>query len=418
MNLHAAVAASFVGACFATAQPVGEPDTVTGAGGGDAGLWTLRSQHLIWGMPRQTDNRHNIAFPGETAARPGLSVLVREGFVVGHYDLFKVPAWVAMRWTREDHDRLQSGSFGRPFAPDEELPIYAQAGDDYDFSTSDMERGHMARHEDNEAWGNDNSDFGCRMSNIVPQHKDMNGEAWNDLEELHQGVVVDFDLGIDTVWIISGPVFEGGEPEFTVGNDVAVPVGTYKVIGWFDDDDQFHARGYIVKQEDRERDDPAHYLVKIRDIEEQTGLNFFPDLPSSRANAIETVLPTDLWGSPADDGGDGPDSVSTAVHIQSLLPNPSGNESQNEAVTIRNDGTASVRLDGWLLRDRAGGTWSLFGTLDAGDERTILRGGQPMALNNAGPETVELVGPDGAVVDSVSYDGAAEGVELLADNLR
>ena len=169
---------------------------------------TMRSQHIIWGMPLQTDNRHNIRFPGETQARPGLSVLVREGFVIGHYDLYRVPAWVAVRWTREDHDNMIVGSFARRFGADSELPVYARAGTDYEFATSRMERGHMARHADNEAWGEDNSDFGCRMSNIVPQHEDMNGEAWNGLEELHQDVVVDMAVGINTVWVISGPLFE------------------------------------------------------------------------------------------------------------------------------------------------------------------------------------------------------------------
>jgi hypothetical protein len=56
--------------------------------------------------------------------------------------------------------------------------------------------------------------------------------------------------------------------------------------------------------------------------------------------------------------------------------------------------------------------------LDAGDERTFLRSGQPMALNNSGPETVQLLRPDGSVVDSIAYDGASEGRTLLADQLR
>ena len=179
------------------AQPEG-PETVQRADSGDAGLWTLHSKHLVWGVPRQTDNRHNVRFPGETEPRPGLSVVVREGFVVGHYDLFKVPAWVSIRWTREDFESLMDGTFPRNFGPDVELPRYARAGTNYEFATSDMERGHMARHEDNEAFGRDNSDTGCLMSNIVPQHKDMNGEAWNDLENLHQEVVADASVGIDT----------------------------------------------------------------------------------------------------------------------------------------------------------------------------------------------------------------------------
>lgn len=275
-----------------------EPESVQPAGSGSVGLWELRSRHLVWGMPRQVDARHNIVYPGETLARSGLSVLVREGFVVGHYDAFKVPAWVSVRWSREDFDRLASDSYGRPFARDEELPRYAQADIRYDFSTSQMERGHMARHEDNEAWGKDNSDAGCLMSNVVPQHKDMNGEAWNDLEELHQEAVDDTSLGIDALWVISGPIFEHGAPQSSVGNGVGVPEATYKVIGWFDEAGDFQARGYVVRQEDRERDNPARYLRSIDSIEQATGLDFFPELPAQRAQEIESALPSDLWGLP------------------------------------------------------------------------------------------------------------------------
>ncbi len=403
----------------AYAQPNTDPATVERANAGDAGLWTLRSKHLIWGMPRQSDNRHNVGFPGETTARSGLSVLVREGFVIGHYDLFKVPAWVAVRWTREDHDNLLPGSFGRDFGPDPELPQYARAGDDYEFSTSNMERDHMARHEDNEAWGEDNSDSGCLMSNIVPQHRDINGEAWNDLEELHQDVVADLTVAIDTVWVISEPIYEdtdgdGDEdPVDMIGNDVAVPQATYKVIGWFDGNDVFHARGYVVRQEDRVRNNPAHYLRRIDDIESVTGLDFFPELPTNRVNAIESVVHTDLWGN-----GDGPEGDSGGqVLIASLLPNPVGNENQNEAVTVRNTGTGTVSLNGWRLRDRANRTWALFGTLDAGDEQTFTRDGQPMALNNNG-DTVDLIDEGGTVVGSVTYQAAQEGQVLNASHLR
>jgi hypothetical protein len=54
--------------------------------------------------------------------------------------------------------------------------------------------------------------------------------------------MTDTSLGIDTVWGISGPIYEdtdgGGDedPVDLIGNDVAVPQATFKVIGWFDDD--------------------------------------------------------------------------------------------------------------------------------------------------------------------------------------
>ena len=396
------------------AAALDEPDSVERAPSGAAGLWKLRSEHLIWGMPKQTDNRHNIKYTGETMARPGISVLVREGFVIGHYDFYKVPAWVAVHWTREYHDRMDDdNSFGRHFSMDAELPKYAQAGTSYDYSTSRMERGHMARHEDNEAWGEDNSTRGCRMSNVVPQHRDMNGEAWLDLEELSQDAVVNRALGIDELWVISGPIFEDSDNDghddakSFVGNNVAVPHATYKIIGWFDAQKEFHARGYVVRQESRVRHNPKHYLKKIDDIEKATGLDFFPELPVNRAAEIEGVDHDDIWEENTEDhSGD-----NGTVRIVSVLPNPVGPEREGEAVTLRNSGTTDVSLAGWKLKDRRNTSWDLSGVIQAGDEITIKRNGQFMALNNSGDD-VKLINARGQQVDMMTYGRAAEGAVI------
>ena len=101
----------------------------------------LRSEHFIFGMPRCTDDRHQyVDKDGQT--QPGISVLVREGFVVGHYDRFRVPAWVTMHWTKEDYRASEKEPYNeRRFAPDHELPLYARAETSYDYATSKMQRG-------------------------------------------------------------------------------------------------------------------------------------------------------------------------------------------------------------------------------------------------------------------------------------
>lgn len=274
-----------------TASPTPPPP-----GSAVEGRWTLRSKHFVFGMPRLIDNRHDFTPPDHTGPQPGVSVVVREGFVVGHYDQQKVPLWVAMRWTKDDLTRSNNEpSFGRPFKPDQELPTYARAGKNYDFSTSRMQRGHMARHKDNAAWGRDNSDAGCLMSDIVPQHEDLNPKAWLDLENAHRNAVNRSDLDIDKLWIICGTLFENGVPEFTVGNNVGVPKATYKVIGWFEDDGNFAARGYILNQDDRSRD-LTTYLTPIDTIEAKTGLDFFPDLDEVVETVLEAAEHDELWG--------------------------------------------------------------------------------------------------------------------------
>jgi endonuclease/exonuclease/phosphatase family metal-dependent hydrolase len=93
---------------------------------------------------------------------------------------------------------------------------------------------------------------------------------------------------------------------------------------------------------------------------------------------------------------------SLGLRIVALLPNPAGDETVNESVTLKNTGTATVNLDGWTLRDAVGRTWQLAGTLAAGQQTVVKRNGQPMALNNGG-DTIDLIDHAGCVSQTVTY---------------
>ena len=102
------------------------------------------------------------------------------------------------------------------------------------------------------------------------------------------------------------------------------------------------------------------------------------------------------------------------VRIVRLLPDPTdGPDRQRESVTIRNGGTAAVDLGNWRLRDLGGSVWQLgaAGTLAAGQEATIRRGGMPMSLDNDG-DTVELLDPSGKLVDAMTYLQAQPGAAI------
>ncbi len=102
-----------------------------------------------------------------------------------------------------------------------------------------------------------------------------------------------------------------------------------------------------------------------------------------------------------------------SVVIESLLPNPVGNDRQLEQVTIRNKGSSAVTLAGWTLEDRSGKTWSLtdLGTLAAGESNTIRRDGMRMSLNNSGDEIV-LLDAGNVVRDSFQYASSSEGAVI------
>jgi beta-lactamase superfamily II metal-dependent hydrolase len=99
--------------------------------------------------------------------------------------------------------------------------------------------------------------------------------------------------------------------------------------------------------------------------------------------------------------------------IESLLPDPVGDDIDLEEVTIHNAGGGSVGMSGWFLRDRSGRVWSLagLGSIAAGQSATIRRNHMPMNLNNNG-DGVFLIAPDNSIADSVSYTSTQEGVRI------
>jgi hypothetical protein len=109
-----------------------------------------------------------------------------------------------------------------------------------------------------------------------------------------------------------------------------------------------------------------------------------------------------------------PTTTFSAV-IQSVLPNPAGDDTQLEEVTLRNAGTTSLNLSGWTLKDRSGLTWTLTGTLTAGQSLTVRRHGQPMTLNNAGDE-ITLLDSANAERDRFSYTTSSQGQRIQTNH--
>src|SRR5262245_17459129 len=76
--------------------------------------------------------------------------------------------------------------------------------------------------------------------------------------------------------------------------------------------------------------------------------------------------------------------------------------------------TPTVSMAGWKLRDLSGKTWALdsIGTLQPGQQKSIKRNGQAMAMNNNG-DTIELLNPSGLVIQTVTYQKVKKEKSLL-----
>jgi lamin tail-like protein len=77
---------------------------------------------------------------------------------------------------------------------------------------------------------------------------------------------------------------------------------------------------------------------------------------------------------------------------------------------LLNVGTATVSLSDWTLRDADNHfvNLTIHGSIAPGALRSVIRNGSRLSLDNDG-DTIRLMGPDGVVVDSVTYGAVAQG---------
>ena len=107
-------------------------------------------------------------------------------------------------------------------------------------------------------------------------------------------------------------------------------------------------------------------------------------------------------------------SASSSVRIVSLVPNPAGNERQNEKITLHNSSNQAVTLSGWKVKDIANNVWNINTTINPNSSKEIIRNGQEMSLNNSG-DTIELIDGNGLVVQKITYQRANEEEEIIVN---
>lgn len=207
------------------------------------------------------------------------------GFTVSFNPEHQIPNWVGYELTGEEtRGKVKRSNF---FIPDPTLECCkAQT---FDYSRSGYDRGHMAPAGDMR-WDKRAMDECFFLSNICPQHPDLNQKRWNDLEiKIREWAVAD-----SAIIIICGPLI-GNKPRKTIGkNKISVPDGFFKVVlSPYRKKPQ--AIGFLF--ENKKATDPLHtYVVSVDSIESLTGRDFFSGLPDSIENIIEAQTDLTYWG--------------------------------------------------------------------------------------------------------------------------
>lgn len=372
-------------------------------------------KHYAYGMPKGTPSSNDL--------------IVREIYALSSNDDTKFADWVAYRLDRNTVNGNASTSRNYRKDPlidaDETLEP-----DDYDDANAQIKttRGHQAplgTFKGTNFWSQTNF-----LSNLTPQKGDLNGGVWLDLENRVKGIVNQCDV----VYVMTGTLYEREMPQLPKADEPhVIPSGYWKIVALNvgNEPSDLLVSAFIYDQDTPRGVSIKSGQVSVDEVEARSGLDFFSQLPDEIENSIEQektyVFDASLrrnnkceiasGSSNSDDDTviipDPVTSTDSKVKITALLPNPVGDESQLESVTIQNVSDEIVDLTGWRLRDKANTNWSLdsLGSLNPGQEREILRLGQAMALNNGG-DTIQLVNADGVVVDEVSYSSTVAGVPL------
>jgi len=176
--------------------------------------------------------------------------------------------WVAYELTRE---RLNNKVADRTdnFRPDSKVKTKSATPADY--RRSGYTRGHLVPAGDMGFSERAMSET-FYMSNMSPQLRNQNMGVWRELEEQAR----DWGRKYKHLYIVTGPVLTEKELDRIGKNVVTVPKNYYKVILDITDP-EYKGIGFIIPNAICD-EHLTEYAVTIDDVEELTGIDFFPDL--------------------------------------------------------------------------------------------------------------------------------------------
>jgi endonuclease G len=203
-----------------------------------------------------------------------VTVLINHGYMVGYSADRKQPLWAAYRVSYA----RRSVDYERPvfFHSDLRLPENARVSPE---TFAGYDRGHMVPNSAiNTQYGQLAQLETFLMSNICPQHRDLNRRLWRTLESR---VVNNYAPAREQIWVISGPIFEQNIGQV---NGVDIPTHFFMILV---DVGQWPAyRPYILAfkfpQQPSDGSQLDDFLVSVNHIEEKTNLNFFPDFSDAQ----------------------------------------------------------------------------------------------------------------------------------------
>lgn len=238
-----------------------------------------------------------VFFAGEprrvgAPAPTDITVLDRGEFKIGWSPSLRHPVWVAYHVPRDAREPGREASSKTPNFQKDRSVAASAVPDDY--KNTDYDRGHMVpNHAILTRFGPDFQKKTYLMTNVAPQRRSLNRGPWREME---QRIADLWTAKYGEIWVIAGAISSAtAKDRVKLGKtDIDVPDRFYMVIA-SQTEDSIRVLAVLMNQNADRWDFPVHNIVSVDELEELTGLDFFPDMQKSLQMSLESDVPTRLW---------------------------------------------------------------------------------------------------------------------------
>lgn len=246
---------------------------------------TYNPNDEIHGTKKQTTNSkpkkltNEFYLPSSTTGQ----IVHHEGYSLSYHEAFEQAEWVAYELKK---NQVVYTDYKRPYFEQDEA-IKTKSAHWRNYKESGYDRGHLCPAADRKYTKAAFTET-FLTSNISPQEHEFNSGIWNRLEQK----VRYWAKKYDGVYVVTGGILEKNLKR--IGHeDVAVPNYFYKILL---DNTEGNTKmiAFLLPHQDSNK--PLYeYVVSVDEIEQRTGIDFFPELEDAKENKLEAMTTYKQW---------------------------------------------------------------------------------------------------------------------------
>ena len=202
--------------------------------------------------------------------------------------------WIAFRFDNQSKQQNVSRS-DEPFDADPAIGSQYQRVQ-ADFGKQGYDRGHLCASADR-LYSREVNEQTFYYTNMSPQRNKFNTGIWLTLE----GQVQSWGRSCtssDTLYVVKGGTIDKEDQiRGYISNDLSKPIPKYYYMALlFKKGDSFKAIAFWMEHTDTPKSTKlVDYALSIDELEEKTGIDFFPSLNDNLENALEATYSTKAW---------------------------------------------------------------------------------------------------------------------------